>query len=433
MEYQKIANLLDDTPNQASKFKTKKWVEINDDVRGVYSPNKQIRFKTSMLRSSLCDYSDAYILVKGNITLNNTAAADANANKSNKKVIFKNCAPFTNCISKINNEQIDNAEYSDIVMPMYNLKEYSDNYSKTFGSLRQFCKDIPAVNDNDAIVNFNRGNDTDSFNFKAKTAGQTNNDGEINEVEIMVPLKYLSNFWRALEMSLINCKIELILTWWRNSVIISTDISNQIPTFTITETTLHVPVVTLSTQDNAKLLAQLKNGFKRTITWNKFVIKPELLAQNANLNHLIEPSFQGVNRLFVLAFEDDAQRTSNKRYYIPNVEIKDYNVMIDGKNFFDQPVKNDKVTYENIRKIAIGQGDDYTTGCLLDYTYFRKYYKMIAIDLSKLQALDANPRAVQQINFTANLDRDSNTRFYFILEEVKENIFEFSQGTVKVL
>ena len=107
--------------------------------------------------------------------------------------------------------------------------------------------------------------------------------------------------------------------------------------------------------------------------------------------------------------------------------------MIDGKNFFDQPVRNDKVTYENIRKIAIGQGDDYTTGCLLDYTYFKKYYKIIAIDLSKQQALDADPRAIQQINFTANLDRDRNTRFYFIFEEVKETVFEFLQGTVKVL
>ena len=127
------------------------------------------------------------------------------------------------------------------------------------------------------------------------------------------------------------------------------------------------------------------------------------------------------------------QRTSNKRYYLPNVEIKDYNVMIDGKNFFDQPVKNDKVTYENIRKIATGQGDDYTTGCLLDYSYFKENYKMIAIDLSKQQALDADPRAIQQINFTANLDRTGNTRFYFILEEAKETVFEFSQGTVKVL
>ena len=131
MEYQKIANLLNDKSNKPSKFKTKNWVEINDDVRGVYSPNKQIRFKTSMLRSSLCDYSDAYILVKGNITVNNTAAdGAAAANNTNKKVIFKNCAPFTNCISKINNEQIDNAEYIDIVMQMYNLIEYSHNYSK---------------------------------------------------------------------------------------------------------------------------------------------------------------------------------------------------------------------------------------------------------------------------------------------------------------
>ena len=199
----------------------------------------------------------------------------------------------------------------------------------------------------------------------------------------MVPLKYLSNFWRTLEMPLINCEIELILTWSRNSVIISTNVANQIPTFTITETTLHVPVVTLSTQDNAKLLPQLKNGFKRTIAWNKYLAKPELLAQNANLNHLIEPSFQGVNRLFVLAFENDAQRISNKRYYIPNVEIKDYNVMIDGKNFFDQPINNMFKSYENIREIAIGQGDDYTTGCLLDYTYFKNNYKMIAIDLSR--------------------------------------------------
>ena len=133
-------------------------------------------------------------------------------------------------------------------------------------------------------------------------------------------------------MSLINCEIELILTWSRDCVKIYTDVNNQNPTFAITETNLYVPVVTLSTQDNSKLLPQLKNGFKRTITWNKYLAKPELLAQNANLNHLIEPSFQGVNRLFVLAFENDAQRINKKRY-IPNVEIKDQNIMIHGKDF----------------------------------------------------------------------------------------------------
>ena len=302
-----------------------------------------------MLRSSLCDYSDAYILVKGNISVNNTAADGAAANNTNKKVIFKNCAPFTNCISKINNTQIDNAEYIDIVMPMYNLIEYSDNYSKTSGSLWQYCKEIPAVDDDGDIVDFNGANATDSFNFKTKITGQTDNNGRIDNVEIMVPLKYLSNFWRTLEMPLINCEVELILNWSANCVIIYTNVNNQVPTFTITETNLYVPVVTLSTQDNAKLLPQLKSGFKRTISWNKYLPKPELLAQNTNLNHLIEPRFQVVNILFVLAFEDDAQRTSNKRFCILNIEIKDYNVMIDGKNIFDQPIKDNKVTYDNKR------------------------------------------------------------------------------------
>ena len=134
-----------------------------------------------------------------------------------------------------------------------------------------------------------------------------------------------------------------------------------------------------------------------------------------------------------MIFEDDDQRISNKRYYLPNVEIKDCNVMIDGKNFFDQPVKNTKLTYENIRKITTGQGDDYTTGCLLDHSYFKDHYKMIAIDLSKQKTLDANERAIQQINFKANLEIDQNTTMFLITEQAKETVFEFSQGTVKVL
>ena len=189
--------------------------------------------------------------------------------------------------------------------------------------------------------------------------------------------------------------------------------------------------MTLSTQENTKFLQQLRSGFKRVINWNKYLSKPELLAQNQNLNHLIEPIFQGVNRPFVLAFENDI--TSSDEYYLPTVKIKDYNIMINGENVFDKPIKNNKVTYEKIRKITTGQGDDYTTGCLLDYPYFADTYKMIAVDLSKQQALNANPTAIQQINFTANLDRAGNTRVYFILEEAKETILGFSQGTVKVL
>ena len=168
MEYQKIENLLNDASNKPSKFKKRNWVEINDDIRSAYSPNKQIRFKTAMLGSSLCDCSDAYILVKGNISLKNNAGAATAASNTNKKVIFKNWVPFTNCISKINNIQIDNAEYIDIVMPIYNLIEYSDNYSKTSGSLWQYCKEIPAVNEAGNIADFDGANATDSFSFKKK-------------------------------------------------------------------------------------------------------------------------------------------------------------------------------------------------------------------------------------------------------------------------
>ena len=231
-------------------------------------------------------------------------------------------------------------------------------------------------------------------------------------------------------MPMINCEVNLILTW--SSTCVITD-SRGAGRFAITNTKLYVPVVTSSTQENTKFLQQLKSGFKRVIDWNKYLSKPELLAQNPNLNHLVEPSFQGVNRRFVLAFENDAKRTSHSNYYLPNVEIKDYNIMINGENLFDQPIKFNKVTYENIRKIATGQGDDYITDCLLDYSYFVDTYKMIAVDLSKQQALDVDPRAIQQINFTANLDRAGNTRVYFILEEAKETILDFSEGTVKVL
>ena len=193
MEYQKMTNLIDDASNQPSKFRTKNLVEINDESRGAYNVNSQIKFKTTMLKSSLCDYSDVYILVKGTISVNNTAAAGAGANNTNKKVILKSCAPFTNCISKINNTQIDNAKDIDIVMSMYNLIEYSDNYAKTTGSLWQYCKDIPARNDNEEIIVFDVNNVTDSFNFKVKFTGQTGNN-ERKNVEIMVPIKYLSNF-----------------------------------------------------------------------------------------------------------------------------------------------------------------------------------------------------------------------------------------------
>ena len=218
-------------------------------------------------------------------------------------------------------------------------------------------------------------------------------------------------------MPLINCEVELILTWSKNFVISS---ATGETTFAIDETKLYVPVVSLSTEDKVKLLKQLKSKFKRKLNWNKYESSIKTFAQNRYLNHLINLSFQKVNRLFVLSFENEDDRTSRSMYYLPKREIKDYNVMIDGRNFFDQPINSMSKTYENIRKITTGKGDDYTTGCLLDYPYFKENYNMIAIDLSKQQALDADPRKIQQINFTANLDRAGNTAMFFIIEQEKK-------------
>ena len=298
-----------------------------------------------MLKSSLCDYSDAYMLVKGRITITGAGndAAARQADERNKGVIFKNCAPFINCKSEIHNTEIDNAKDIDIAMPVYNLIEYSDNYANISGSLWQYYRHEPDDGDLE---------DSESLKFKVKITGNTPGDGNTKDVEIMVPLKYLSNFWRTHEMPLINCEVNLILTW--SSTCVITDSTGAARTFATSDTKLYVPAVTLSTKDNAKLLEQLKSGFKRTINWNKYQSKISTQAQNRCLDFLINPSFQGVNRLFVLPYENEDDRTSNSNYYLPKVQIKDYNVKIDSRNVFDQPIDNDTKTYGNVRKIATG-------------------------------------------------------------------------------
>ena len=186
MEYQKITNLLYNTSNKLSKFRTKNWNEINDQSRGVYNTNSDVRFKTAMLKSSLCDYSDVYILAKERIKITGAGYDDAarQADERNKGVIFKNCAPFINCKSKINNTEVDNAKDIDIVMPMCNLIEYSDNYSKTSGGLWQYYKD----ESNKDLA------DSELFKSKITVTGNNLANGNTKDVEIIVPLKYLSKF-----------------------------------------------------------------------------------------------------------------------------------------------------------------------------------------------------------------------------------------------
>ena len=336
MEYQTIINLLGTTPDEVPRFITKKWIEVHDqsgNAEDRYKPSKQIRFKTSMLRSDLCDFSDAYIVVKGDITLKKDVDKGF-IDVSNRSLAFKNNAPFTNCISKINNVLIDNAEDLDIVMPMYNLLEYSKNYRKTTGSLWNYYRDDP---NNPPTDNYNADplTNSESFKYKSSITGKTSNANQENDenteqgntktkknLEIVVPLKHLSNFWRTLDMPLINCEVSLTLTWSENCVL--TDITTQAAvavqgnnparsainaptnaTFQITDTKLYVPVVTLSKENDIKLLEQLKSGFKRTIKWNKYRSEMTNQTKTNHLNYLINPTFTKVNRLFLLSFKNE--------------------------------------------------------------------------------------------------------------------------------
>ena len=279
--------------------------------------------------------------------------------------------------------------------------------------------------------------DSKSCDYKTNITGKLEGINKTKDVEIVVPLKYLSNFWRTLNMPLINCEINLILTWSENCVLTSkatrdanlnahpavAAINNPTnATFKITDVKLYVPVATLSTENDKTLLEQLRTGFKRTIKWNKYRSEMTNQTKNNNLNYLIDPTFTKVNRLFVLSFENENDRTSFSKYYVPNVQIKDFNVLIDRKSFFDMPVKNEEETCKQI--IEMRRNNDYTAGNLLDYEYFSKHYKLIAIDLSKQTELE-NPD-LKQIIFIGKLKEDNGATMFFIIEKLEETTFNFS-------
>ena len=243
-------------------------------------------------------------------------------------------------------------------------------------------------------------------------------------------------------MLLLNCKVFLALIWSKNCLLTSKgtkdDDSDADPAvdefnnptnanFKITDSKLYVPLVTLSAENDNKLLEKLKTGFKRTIIWNKYRSEMSNQNKNNNLNYLIDPTFTNVNRLFVLLFENKTDVTSFSEYYVPKVEIKDFNVLIDGKSFFEIPIKNKEEAYEQI--IEMSKINDYTAGNLLDYEYFSKHYRPIAIDLSKQIELE-NLDLKQQINF---IGRNEGTIMFFIIEEKEETTFHFSQNSVTVV
>ena len=304
---------------------------------------------------------------------------------------------------------------------MYNLLEYSDNYQDSTGSLYQFKRDEPPDD------NVNVANNTTSLVYKSKLIKGTD-DNNVNNVKLVVPLKYVSNFFRSLELPLLNCKIDLELTWHKDCMISSVNAAaGQVVSFMITDTKLYVPVVTLSTKDNTNLTKQLSEGFKRTIYWNQYVSKPFPETPNKKTGITrsdLDATFAGVNRLFDYILYIT-------KYFVPRVDITSYNVLIDGRNFCHQSINDSVRKYDEIRKIATGKGDNYVTGCLLDYDYFKKNDQLISVDLSKQRELDADPRAIQQIEFIGILK--TRSKVFTILEKSKETILEFYKGTAKVM
>ena len=253
--------------------------KICQTTKGKYKQGDTIKFETETIKSSLCDYSDTFILVTGNITV---------AVNNNTDVAFKNCTPFSTCITKIGGELVDEANHIYIAMPLYNLIEYSDNHSNTSGSLWQFQRDkVPADNADLSI------NNSQSFKYKAALLGK------------------------------------------KQMLLIIRVLAYSIPA---------------PPDDNTPA-------------------------------------------------DDTAGVKNNKKYFLRRGEIKNYNVLIAGRNFHDQPINDLIKQYDEIRNVAAGYGDDYTTGCLLDYAYLKDNYRLIAVDLSKQKFSDADPRAIQQIIF----------------------------------
>ena len=366
-----------------------------------------------MLRSDLCDFNNVYIVVKGIFTV---SADERDRDEMNRQVILKNNAPFISCILKINDVLVENAEDLDIVMPMYNLLEYSKNYSKTSASLWNYYRDelTDETNDNNGqnknVIN------SKSFKYKTSITGST-----------------------------YNCEASLALIWTETFVITSMvkrlvrvaqgdkqpvyGDSPESAAFKIKDCKLYVPVVTFSAEIGNKLLEQLKTGFKRTIKWNKYRSEMSNQTKNNNLNYLIDPAFTNVNRLFALTFENEDGKSSFSKYYVPKVEIKDFQMLIDVKPFFEIPVKNKEEAYEAF--IEMTKNSNYTTGNLLDYEYFKDHHKLISIDLSKqieLKNLDLK----HQINFIARLE-ENNAAMFFIIEKKEETPFDFSQNSVVVV
>ena len=408
-----------------------------------------VKFDTEIVRPFLCDYSDAYNLVTGNIKVQNGNDAT--------RVAIKNCHPFTRSTFKLNNKQVDTAENLDLTMNLYNMLEYSDNYVDTTGSLYQYKRPEPRDNNGNVV---SLAPTLSSFKYQSglvqkqlTTPNSENVPVNIDpnfanahriwkNIKIVVPQKYISNFFRNLELPLINTKLYIELNWTKYSVL-----CNQNPNsmFQITKCELYIPTVTLNTENNNKLSEVLSKRFERIVVWNEYKGKIErvTIPQNDNMfrRTILDASFQGVSKLFAAAYKtDDIERNANteesrRRYYLPTAEIKDYNILIDGRNFYDPNVNSSIVKHNELLKMTTGRSEDYSTGCLLDYDYYIKNFNIVGIELPHQAVLESDPKINQQIEFVYKLPSGNdaiNYDFLTVLEKEKQTVLKFSEEVVKV-
>ena len=316
------------------------------------------------------------------------------------RFFLKNCSPFIKCVRHLNDEHIETSENLNLVMNMYNLIEYSDSYSDTSGSLFQYKRDEQPL-DNDRIRQNVTVDNSSSFKYKSNVlkglttrnvAAYTNPCIEhphrlFLNAKIVVHLKYVSSFFRSLEIPLINTKLHFELNWTKNSVMSNAAADGT--TFKITKTELYAPVVTLNTSDNLKLTKSLSKGLKRSVFWNEYKSKIQTETHDPNnlKRILLNASFQGVNRVFVAAFDNSdgnnkIEMNSHRKYVLHRINLTKFNVLIGGRNFYDQQISDKIRKYDESRKVTTGKGEDYTAGCLLDYEYFKNHYNIIACDIS---------------------------------------------------
>ena len=376
----------------------------------------------------------------------------------NRKVSFKNSAPFFNCTLRINSQLIEDVQDVDIVTPMYNLLYYSKNFRQTAGSFWNYYPDMPkSGHDNNANLRqriIYPIKNSESFNHKTKLIGNVPDaadpaDGddierELEDIKIVVPLKNISNFMFNLDVLSINSEIELILKWTEDCILTEKAIREELPAgddpaadpaansinrpkdlkFSVTDCTFYVSVVTLQTEYQNQLYKDLKTGISIDFSMNKY--RSQMINQTAtnNLNVLIDPTFNNVNRLFVLAFPNEEDRRSFSKYYTPTVEIKDYNVIIDGEPFYEIPIKNKEETFKAITELI--RNDLLRTGNEFNFDYFCECYKLIAIDLSKEKSDLKN----QQINFIGRLEQ--NATIFFIVEKEETTGLKFLQNSLTI-